>query len=120
MFRCSPAAIVVPRLHSRIGLFGNYCSWNCAKRGLLGLRNRPWYALLAITAIKTGATLPIRLSEKGKPPPQNETQIVKQIPSSLTVEIVKYISIPHIYPDSASTDSEPEVFESIIQASFEI
>ena len=118
---------MVPLRDLCVGLFGVYCSWNCAKRGLLGLRTRPWYSLLAITAIKTGAKLPIVLSPTGKPPPAYSKQIVKKIPPSLNVKVVQHVCIPIITPDEKSySDSEPDTFESVMalesitQASLEI
>lgn len=117
-FHNPPAAIVspLPWPHT-VGLFGNYCSWNCAKRGLLGLRNRPWFSLMGITCLKTGASLPIRMSEKGKPPLPEEKQIVKKIPSSLFVFIMENIHYrqftnPSTNPEEEE-DTEPISFASV-------
>lgn len=124
-----PAAIVVPSRDACIGLYGCYCSWNCAKRGLFGLRTRPWYALLSITAIKTGAKLPIKISPLGRPPDKKDRQIVCRIPFLSVIRVksigIKYLPLPACQLSSSissdiETEPEPEVFESIIQASFEI
>jgi len=123
-----PAAIVVPSTNSYLGLYGSYCSWNCAKRGLLGLRSRAWFTLLAITAMKTGAKLPIKISLLGKSPDKKDCQVVRKIPPLLFIRLktlgIQYIPLPHQLSSSTSSDietePEPEVFESIIQASFEI
>lgn len=78
-FHDPPAAIVTPiRGSDTVGFFGSYCSFNCAKRALFDLRVKPWFTLLAITALKLGATLPIKMSERGKPPQQEEKQVVSR------------------------------------------
>lgn len=79
-FHDPPAHIIAPTSQpSTVGLFGTYCSWNCAKRALFQLRTRTWFALLAITALQLGATLPIQMSESGKPPaPETKKVVLRQ------------------------------------------
>ena len=96
---------MVPR--SPVGIYGVYCSWNCAKRGLLGLRTRPWFALLAITALKSGATLPIVIAPKGKKPAC--PQIVKNVPS-FPIQLIRHVTIP--YYTECELLGEPVVYPS--------
>jgi hypothetical protein len=50
---------------------------------------------MAITAIKTGAALPIKPSDTGKPPAADIRRIVKKIPDELkTVSFVPHIQTP--------------------------
>ena len=111
-----PAAIVVPR--SPLGLYGTFCSWNCAKRRLVCLRTRPWFGLLARTAIKTGAKLPIIASARGCPPQSTVKQVVLFDPR-IVIQRISYITIPEPTLYNASSilaeEGEPEVFESISQ-----
>lgn len=84
----------------------------------MGLRTRSWFTLLSITAIKTGALLPIVMSEKGKPPLTRNKQTVQKIPSSL-YRIVQHVQIPIYRSVPTVEEGEPDVFESIIQTSLE-
>lgn len=110
LFHHIPAFIMVPRSH--LGIFGNYCSWNCAKRDLLRLRTRQWFSLMAITAIRTGATLPIRISD------HNKSCIPLKIPPALDNLI--YVSNVHIgpppllLPTISENDEEPPAFQDIL------
>lgn len=112
-FEHMAAHIMVPG--SPLGVFGCYCCWNCAKRGLLDLRTRSWFALMAITALRTGATLPIRVFPTGVQPPADQQQRVRYIPVALRkVQLVKHVRIPLIALPSISEEEpleEPEVYE---------
>lgn len=104
------AHVMVPARASGIpGVYGIFCSWNCAKRYLLRLGNRPWFALMAITALRTGCRLPILVNG-------NEKQIVRFIPKDLAnVMMRKYIHtpLPPITETEGETrsDSQPEVYD---------
>lgn len=87
------------------------------------IRTRNWFSLLARTAIKTGATLPIYPSPKGRPPDPTIKQVVLFDPH-LYVRVISYITIPEPTFSSATSTSEeePEVFEveSTIQSALSI
>lgn len=124
-----PSHIITPSSqHDLIGLFGAYCSWNCAKRALFDLRTRQWFSLLAITALKLGATLPIVMSDRGKPPQNKIKQIVCRDKIDFFDKTLFYkqsIVIPQLAlplavinpsanPDGeAESDAEPIAFESV-------
>lgn len=78
-FHDPPASIITPTPErDTIALFGTYCSWNCSKRALFDLRTRPWFSLMAITALQLGARLPITMSDRKQPPLKKDKQIVSQ------------------------------------------
>lgn len=119
-----PCAIITPRnRHGAYGLFNRYCSWNCAKRGLLGLRNRPWFSSLSLIAKRSGATFPIKASETGKPPLPHEKQIIRFLPTLSPLQLQPVVQIPYIAIIVETTSSpengieeeeeEPIVFESV-------
>lgn len=117
-----PAAVVTPTsTSSAVGLSGRYCSWNCAKRRLIGLRNRPWFALMAITALKSGAKLPLRPSESGKPPHRKYKEVVKVIPNVSVYSLQPPLFCPtppsqtvmEVASSSPEEEPEPVVFESV-------
>lgn len=104
-----PAFIMVPSSH--LGIYGNYCSWNCAKRALLRVRTRRWFSLMAITAIRTGAKLPIRIFQDKK------DCIPLFVPQSLRNVI--YVSNIHIQePPPLKTieeeEEEPTPFSDVL------
>jgi hypothetical protein len=108
-----PAAVVTPSLRTdAIGLGGRFCSWNCAKRRLIGLRNRPWFTLMAITAIKSGAKLPIRPSETGKPPTLKNKEVVQKIPDIKIYSLHPSLHCPSPFQTSkvVPEEDEPEAF----------
>lgn len=121
LFRGPPAAVVTPsRVPNFVCLSGRYCSWNCAKRRLIGLRNRPWFALLAITALKTGARLPIVASEEGKPPHPKYKEVVRFIPKSVNLlKLDQHFHTPELPTIQEGEEGEeggesgPVVFESV-------
>lgn len=84
----------------RVRVYGCYCSWNCAKRHLLSLGNRSWFSLLAITALKLGARLPIIMSLKNKPPSRETKQSIvdKDLYYKFLSQVIvqKHIMIPHM------------------------
>jgi hypothetical protein len=72
---------------------------------------------MAVTAIKTGARLPIRVYPKGVRPPRREQQRVEYVPRELWfVHHVKHVRIPLInlptIPE-CNVLAEPEVFEEV-------
>lgn len=109
VFHGIPAFIMVPSSH--LGIYGNYCSWNCAKRALLKLRTRRWFSLMAITAIRTGAKLPIRISD------ENKECVPLYIPTTFTNFI--YVSKVHIgppptLPQDMDEDKEPDAYNDLL------
>lgn len=106
-FRHIPSFIMVPG--KCVCAFGNYCSWNCAKRALLRLRTRPWFALMAITALKTGAKLPISIE-----PTDKSCRPVKIPPSLQLITIKEFIQINPPNEKTTDIDNEPEAFEEIL------
>lgn len=113
LFRNIPSFIVLPKnnTYGTIGIHGSYCSWNCAKRGLLSMRINPWFAWLSIVAVKSGAKLPIIASPTQKPPLANTKQICK-------TPIPLYVYSRNHIVTMVDSEPEPEVFESIIHISF--
>lgn len=104
---------MVPR--DPVGIYGSYCSWNCAKRDLLNLRSRSWFALLAITAIRMGAKLPIKVFPTHVKPSKKYMQTVQYIPADLQkVSVVSFIRIPFYKPITQDDDTEPEAYEQIM------
>jgi hypothetical protein len=95
-----------------VGIYGCYCSWNCAKRCLLDVSNRPWFALLAITALKTGARLPIKVFPARVCPPKKFKEIVRVLPDDLKqVRFVNSLTAP--FKVEAQELTEPtEVYEA--------
>lgn len=84
---------------------------------------------MAITAMKTGARLPLVPSRAGQPPEPRTKQIVRYVPSELQqYERVLFVHTPclSLYPiiePSEDTEAEPEAFAvsaslSICHASF--
>lgn len=78
---------------------------------------------MAITALKSGARLPIKPSETGKPPQENKKQIVLGIPIKTKLRLSPHIVIPYASKGSVSSaetesEPEPEVFDvtSMIQS----
>lgn len=71
------------------------------------MRNRPWFALMAITALKTGSKLPIETWTKN--------QKVQFIPSELaSLEFEKNVYTPEpliITEKSSEKEIEPEVYD---------
>lgn len=85
---------------------------------LLRYRIRPWFALLAITALKSGTKLPITLKS-------GEQKVLNKPKGLFRVSNQVYSTIIHSSLATAmgtesrvSSPGEPEVFESIIHASF--
>lgn len=113
-----PAFLPVPGI--RIRVHGNYCSWNCAKRDLLCIGNRPWFSLLAITALKLGAQLPIIMSKIGRPPDKKTKQTIsnhvlyEKFISQVTSK--KHIMIPHYHTTSEDAGS-PIVYDDDVSIS---
>lgn len=73
---------------------------------------------MSVTAMKTGATLPIVMSDKGKPPPPSQKQIVKKIPFFLDVIVKSHIGYAHFPTTNPSAMEEveedtPVVFSSV-------
>lgn len=70
---------------------------------------------MGITALKSGASLPIRPSETGKPPSPMNKQIVVGIPIKTKVRLFPHIITPYATTSSSSIEeeSEPEVFDVI-------
>lgn len=72
---------------------------------------------MAITAIKTGSRLPLKVWPKGTRPPLNEQQRVVNVPRELWfVHPVTHVRIPLInLPTIKEMEAlaEPEVFEEI-------
>jgi hypothetical protein len=83
---------------------------------------------MAITALKTGAKLPIKICPRNKPPPPHEKQTITQTPYNIKTKLITFVFTPFInisdsnqsQTSSDSIPSSPEVFESIIHASFPI
>lgn len=98
----------------RVRVYGCYCSWNCAKRHLLSLGNRSWFSLLAITALKLGARLPIIMSLKNKPPSQETKQSItnKVLYDKFLSQVViqTHIRIPH----TVTTTQEKELGSPVV------
>ena len=108
VFRHYAAHIMVPSRVSDVpGIYGVFCSWNCAKRSLLRMRNRPWFALMAITALRTGCRLPLRTDG-------TKDQVVRFIPSHLAnVNLKRYINtpLPPVVEEKSPDDDEPQVYD---------
>lgn len=109
VFRHYAAHIMVPNRSAVPGYFGWYCSWNCAKRDLLRMRNRPWFALMAITALRSGAKLPIRID------PNIKDERVRRIPKGLENIVPRqyiHTPLPPLCESSLEDDEqEPEVYD---------
>ena len=112
-----PAAIVLPKNDNlgSVGICGRYCTWNCAKRGLLNMKIKPWFSWLSIVALKAGCKLPIIASNTGECPSKQISKYQKRKIPLYVYEKQSYITT---ITSSEISDSEPEVFESIIQSSF--
>jgi len=67
---------------------------------------------MAITAIKSGATLPLRASETGKPPRLKNKQVVLQIPNVIIYSLHPPLHCPSpIQLSNAISEEEgPEAF----------
>lgn len=99
---------MVPSRTPTPGVYGQFCSWNCAKRQLGRLGNRPWFALLAITALRTGAKLPLRTHG------EYVKERVKFVPPTLCLVQFKDIitPLPRIIEGAAlEIEPEPEVYD---------
>lgn len=71
------------------------------------MRNRPWFALMAITALKTGCRLPILTNG-------TKDQIVQFIPPHLAnVTLTRYINtpLPPLIEEKSPEDDEPQVYD---------
>ena len=97
---------MVPSRSSTPGVYGQCCSWNCAKRELRRIGNRPWFALLAITALRTGANLPLKIHGTFK------KEKVQFVPPTLYLVQFKEIRtpLPRIL-EEAALETEPEVYD---------
>lgn len=120
-FHSIPAFVVVPaRRFSHAGLYGNYCSWNCAKRGLMDIQPRNWFALMSIVAMRSGAKLPIVPSKKQRPPHKRQKQFpLKPVDGLFLIPVRVYITyIPMTTEPSNAEDDEPPptTFSSIIHS----
>lgn len=112
-----PACIVTPKDRlGRYGLYHRFCSWNCAKRGLLGLKTKPWFTLLGISALFSGASLPIHASEYGQPPCASHKQIVRHIPPFRNVNLYPVIQIPLLQHEkkTETEEEQPQVYDSVV------
>lgn len=86
----------------------------------MGLQPRNWFTLLAITALKMGARLPIVPSENGKSPLMGTKQVIKYIPEDLDqTRNVSLLRIPHYKVPSPLEVLQPQTFASIIHVSFD-
>lgn len=66
---------------------------------------------MAITAMKTGARLPLTPSKQGKPPPLSKKEIVRFVPLELQkYERVFFVHTPLYTIMECSEESEPEAF----------
>lgn len=79
------------------------------------MKIKPWFSWLAIVALKAGCKLPIIPSNTGSPPAKYISKFQKKEIPLYVYEKQSYITT---ITSSEITDSEPEVFESIIQSSF--
>lgn len=79
------------------------------------MRIKNWFSWLSIVALKSGCKLPIVASNNGKPPTKEEIQVQKK-----KIPLYVFERSDHITTITSSDmiESEPEVFESIIQSSF--
>ena len=82
---------------------------------------------MAITAVRLGATLPIKMSERGKPPLPKEKQVVKKERFDCFQKEIVYLDricieyqhhqLPRIKPftkaESEEEEASPIVFESV-------
>lgn len=100
VFRTIPACLVRPTPVRSI--YGLFCSWNCAKRKLLLFGNRAWFASLAISALRSGAQLPISIYDKSC------------IPVRVPYDQVFVIQSLHIQQKAVEDDNQmPVVFSKI-------
>lgn len=72
---------------------------------------------MAISAIKTGAVLPIIPSDRGRPPCMGTKQIVKRIPE--TINQTRCVSLLHVPQYITREIQPPQTFASIIHVSFD-
>ena len=79
------------------------------------MKIKKWFSWLSIVALKSGCKLPIIASNTGKPPTKEEIQVQKK-----KIPLYVFERLDHITTITSSDmiESEPEVFESIIQSSF--
>lgn len=108
LFEHYAAHIMVPNRSAIPGIYGIFCSWNCAKRVLLRMRNRPWFALMAITALRTGCRLPIDIKLGA------QKEIVRYIPSNLqNVQPRNYVHtpMPPLLEENGDAEDEPQVYD---------